>query len=542
MNNHQMTVVLTGAALAVALLISACATPSSPTGGPRDEEGPTIVRTEPETGTTNFSERSIVFHFSEFVERSSLTQAIVVEPDIGIDYELDWGRKSVEVVFTREIPDSTTLIVTIETELQDTNGNEMASSHKTAVSTGTEIDEGKLYGQVIDARTGEGNEDQRILLYREPVDLSQTANYIASTDTSGSFQFAYLSPGRYKAFWVDDRNRNKIWEPAQERAQPFSREFIELAKAGEDTLGTIFVTAVDTTKPVLQGVGLFSSRRMRMRFSENIQLTDSSALSVTDTLGNALAEAVPLYIPPDDPFVLFAHSEQALSESQSYSLDIRGIVDEFGNGVTEYSQTFTGSAQEDTTIQRIITRNNLSGYYPTDTVEVIYAKPIEGSIIRDSLKVVEGSELVESWPRVEIRNNVLKIAPDTLWRENVGYELRVWDPIIEDYRKLQPRIWNKSQLGNLHVTTEDTTEEDIVLQIRNEESGIRRDTVFTGEVEIGSLPALNYTVIAYRDQNGNGQWDFGQVSPFRAPEPYFIQREVPVNEGMTGELTISFSR
>lgn len=543
MNNHQMTAVLIGPALAVALLFSACATPSSPTGGPRDEEGPTIVRTEPETGTTNFSERRIVFHFSEFVERSSLPQAIVVEPDIGIEYELDWGRKSVEVVFTREIPDSTTLIVTIETDLQDTNGNDMASPHKTAVSTGPEIDEGKLFGRVIDAGTGEGNEDQRILLYREPVDLTRTANYIASTDTSGSFQFEYLSPGRYKAFWVDDRNRNKIWEPEQERAQPFNREFMELAKAGEDTLGTIFVTAVDTTKPVLQGVGLFSSQRMRMRFSENIQLTDSSALTVTDTLGNALTEAVPLYVTPDDPFVLFAHSEQALSESQSYSLDTRGIVDEAGNGVAEYSQTFTGSAQEDTTIQRIITRNNLTGYYPADTVEVIYAKPIEEPIIRDSLKVVEGSELVESWPRVEIRDNILKIAPDTLWQEKMDYELRIWDPIIEDYRKLQPRIWNKSQLGNLHVATEDTTgEEDIVLQIRNEESDIRRDTVFTGEAEIGSLPALNYTVIAYRDQNGNGQWDFGQVSPFRAPEPYFIQREVPVEEGMTGDLTISFSR
>lgn len=539
MNDHLL---ILSAILGIALLMHGCATPSSPTGGPRDEEGPNIVETEPETGTTDFNDQSIVFHFSEFVERSSLAEAIIIEPDIGIEYELDWGRKSVEIEFTQDIPDSTTLIVTIETDLQDTNGNEMESSHKMAVSTGPEIDEGKLFGRVIDAETGEGNEDQRVLLYREPVDLTQTANYIASTDTSGAFQFAYLSEGNYKAFWVDDRNRNKIWEPEQERAQPFKQEFLELAKAGEDTLGSVFVTAVDTTKPVLQGVGLFSSQRLRMRFSENIQLTDSTTISVTDTIGNPMTEATPLYIPPDESFVLFAQSEEALSESESYSLDIRGLVDDFGNKVDENSQTFTGSAEEDTTQQRIITRNNLTGYYPTDTVEVTYAKHIEESAIADSLKIVEGSELIESWPRVDIQDNILKIAPDSVWQENREYELRIWDPIIEDYQKLEPTIWNKSQLGKINVVAEDTTTKDIYLEIRNEESGIRRDTVFTGEAEIGSLPALDYTVTAFQDRNGNGEWDFGRVSPFEEPEPYFIQPEVPVEEGMTGDLTISFSR
>lgn len=540
MNSRLLIILIT--VLCTALLLTGCATPSSPTGGPRDEEGPTIVRTEPETGTTDFSDQSIVFHFSEFVERSSLAQAIVVEPDIGIEYDLDWGRKSVEIAFTKDIPDSTTVIVTLETDLQDVNGNEMASPHKIAVSTGPEIDEGKLYGRVVNAETGKGNENHRILLYREPVDLTQTANYITSTDTSGSFQFEYLSPGRYKAFWIDDRNRNKIWEAEQERAQPFRQEFFDLAKAGEDTLGVVFVTAVDTTKPVLQGVGLFSSQRMRMRFSENIQLTDSTTISVTDTVGNPVGEANPLYILPDEPFVLFAQSEDDLSESQNYSLGIRGLVDDFGNDVAEYAETFTGSAQEDTTVQRIITRNNLSGYYPRDTVEVVYAKPIEEPSIRDSLKVVKGTELVESWPGVEIQGNILKIPPDSIWEARLEYELRIWDPIIEDHRQLQPSIWNESELGKITIVTEDTTRENIHLQIHNEESGIQRDTVFTGKAEIGSLPPLNYTITAFQDSNGNGRWDFGQVSPFVAPEPYFVQPEVPVKEGMTGDLTISFPR
>lgn len=538
-----MTYCTHGVALVALLILTAgCATPSQPTGGPPDEEGPAIVRTEPETGTTNFSDRSITLHFSEFVERSSLAQAIMIEPDIGINYELDWGRKSVEVKFDQDIPDSTTLIVTIDTELSDIRGNEMAAPEKVAVATGSQIDRGKLYGRIIGAQTGKGVEGRRIFLYRAPFSLTEKADYIASTDTSGTFQFSYLSEGKYKAFWVDDRNRNKVWEPEQERVQPFIYEFVTLTEAQEDTLGSLFITSEDTTRPALQGVGLFSSQRMRMRFSKNIQLTDSVAISITDTLGKSLMSAYPLYISPDEPFVLFAQSEKKLLENQSYGIAIDGVVDEFGNELMESSQLFTGSSQKDTTQQRIITRNNLSGYYPSDVVKIIYSKPISGKEIVDSLKIIEGTELVENWSKVSTRQNRLHIAPDTIWKDGLSYEFRIWDPIIEDHRKLNPTIWHDSQMGRLKVTAKDTTLKNIHLQVINEESDIVRDTVFTRSVEIASLPPLAYKVRAYIDQNANGKWDSGEIMPYKRPEPYFIQVNVPVKSGFTGDLTIAFQQ
>lgn len=517
-----------------------CATPSSPTGGPPDEEGPTVTHTEPETGTVNFEGDNIILHFSEFVERGSLNQALVVEPDIGLEYELDWGRKSVEIEFNQDLPDTTTLIVTVGTEFQDVNNNKMAQPRKIAVSTGPEIDEGKIYGRVISAETGEGEDGQRVLLYRKPFNFEEKADYIASTDTSGVFQFSYLSDGTYKAIWVEDRNRNKIWEPEQERAQPFSQEFIELEKAAEDTIGTVYTVLEDTTKPTLQGVGLFSSQRMRMRFSENIQLTDTTEVTVTDTLGNIHSNATPLYVQPNDRFILFAHSEEPLDEEENYTLDITGLTDEAGNKLSEVTQTFTGSAQEDTTRQRIIKRNTTSGYYPTEPFKITYAKTIEDDVVRDSLKIVERDSLIEDWPNTEIRYNVLNILPDKRWREGTNYEVRLWDPKVEDYRTFQPEIWHDSQMGSLNVMLEDSTRKNVHLSIENTESGFARDTTFAGEVEISNLPPLNYKVTAYHDRNENGRWDHGEIEPFLKPEPYFIQRSVPVKEGFTGDLTIDF--
>ena len=517
-----------------------CATPTSPTGGPPDKEGPKVVATEPESGTTNFNKRKVTFHFSEFVNRSSITGEITVEPDIGIPYSIDWGRKSVSIVFESTLPDLTTLIVTIGTGLSDTNGNKLAAPQKVAVSTGPEIDKGALQGKVLDAQTGEGNEGNKILLYRTPVNLDQKANYIAETDTAGVFRFSYLRQGTYKAFWVDDRNRNKIWEPDRERAQPFSREFIELDKASSDTLNTLYIANSDTTNALLQGVGLFSSNRLRMRFSENIEITDSTNITITDSLGNVHSEAYPLYRLPEERFVLFAHSEEPLLEQETYNVLVEHVSDAVGNITDSTAFDITGSAQSDTTQQRIIRRKRNSGIYPLEPIEIIYAKPISDNTIRDSLKVVEGNNLVENWPRTRSVRNSFFVDPEGTWKEGLDYEFRIWDPISNDHISLSPTIWHSSQLGQLSIQLADTTRSNTYnLLMRSEERGTVTDTVFSKEITIRELPPLQYQVILFEDLNGNGGWDHGRVQPYQAPEPYFIRNNVPIKEGFTSDLEVS---
>jgi hypothetical protein len=44
----------------------------------------------------------------------------------------------------------------------------------------------------------------------------------------------------------------------------------------------------------------------------------------------------------------------------------------------------------------------------------------------------------------------------------------------------------------------------------------------------------------YEDNNKNGKWDSGSVEPYKAPEPYFIQKKVPVKSRLTSEIHIIF--
>lgn len=538
---HLFRILLISGIVAIAC---SCATPSSPTGGPPDRQGPEIIRTEPETGTVNFEGRQIVFHFSEYVERSSFTDALTIEPQLGLTYELDWGRKSVAIEFEQELPDLTTLIVTLGTDFSDMNGNSIASPFKVAVSTGPEIDEGKLVGRLLDARTGEGEEGHRVLLYRTPVDLAQPANYIGETDTSGTVHFSYLRQGKYKAFWVDDRNRNKIWDPERERAQPFPEEFVTLQKSGEDTLGTLYIAGSDTSKPVLQGVGLFSSQRLRLRFSENITLTDSSRIRVQDSTGTGVGGVFPLYVSPEEPYVLFAHSSRALAPEQRYRLEALNIADPAGNVAALSAQTFTGSAQEDTTAQRIVGTSVGAGIFPGESIRIAYAAPITQAAVRDSLKVVAGDSLVQPWPHLQIERNRVRINPGGQWKEGQEYEFRPWNPATQSHRPITPTIWYETDLGALRVAFSDTTgaghRPTRLLLKRSEAGELAADTVFTGQVTLEGLAPVDHQLILYQDLNGNGEWDAGTVAPFEAPEPYFIQNAVPIQGGFTADMEAGF--
>jgi len=165
-------------------ILTQCATPTSPTGGPPDKTGPTVVQTYPKSGTTNFDGQSIEFDFSDFITRSTFQTAFDMAPDLGLRYQVDYGRKSVKVKFEKPLPDSTTMVFTLGTDMTDYHGNKMASPVTLALSTGPTIDHGKMKGRVVSAVSGKGLAGEKIFLFLPPFDLKQKARYALETDTS----------------------------------------------------------------------------------------------------------------------------------------------------------------------------------------------------------------------------------------------------------------------------------------------------------------------------------------------------------------------
>ena len=522
-------------------MVFGCATPKAPTGGPPDKKGPDILKTFPETGTTNFTGKIFEFSFSEFVNRGSVQKELVVEPDLDLEYDIKWKRKKAIVRFKDELPENTTIILTLGGNVTDVKNNKMGAPVKLAVSTGDEIDSGEVIGRIREADNGQPRENQKVLLYRFPSTIQDKATYIAETDTGGVFRFEYLRAGRYQVYAVDDRNLNKTWDQGREAARPFNKDIFFLEKEQKDTLDVLYWSNPDTLRPELQAVGLLSTNRLRLRFSEEIEYQDSASVMLTDTLGNAIGNTFPLYVSEQDPFIGFAYHEEGTSNEENYLVDVQGITDAAGNLPEVNINPFSGSAQADTVRQKIYSTNMEGGLLKNEPFLVEYTGPIREQEIIDSLVVVEGDVDFDDWPNLQIRNNRLFILPQTEWINGVDYQFLVWNPSTNRRQMFNPETWDEIDLGSIEISVEDADSlQEFHLQLEHKESGFKLDTTFSESILVNDLIPVGYKLKIFEDENGNGTWDFGTIDPFIKPEPYYVQGRVNVQRGFTSEVIIRF--
>src|SRR5687767_11127815 len=64
----------------LALFLSACATRMNPEGGARDVTPPVLKSAKPENASLNFSGKTIVLEFDEYVQLADLNSQLVVSP------------------------------------------------------------------------------------------------------------------------------------------------------------------------------------------------------------------------------------------------------------------------------------------------------------------------------------------------------------------------------------------------------------------------------------------------------------------------------
>ncbi len=529
------------AALIIAII--SCATPTQPTGGPADNTPPVITDTEPQNGTVLFDGDEIRFFFDKYVNRESFASNFRIDPIEGVRYDLRWSGRSVRVRFEEPLPDSTTVIFTVGTGFSDTNRNRIREPFVLALSTGDTIDEGEIEGRVIDAQSGRGKEEAFVFLYRQPFDLEGRAAYVAETDSAGRFTFTYLSSGTYKAFWVDDRNRNRRWERASESARPFYRESVHVNQQRTSQLGRTYISEPDTIRPRLQGTGMLSSQRLRLRYSKGMEIDSEATIDIVNPEGEFFANAVPLFVDKEQANVVFAHAERELPEDLDFKVRTIGITDRHGNEPRSEAPVFSGSAEPDTTHIRLIRHITERGVLQDEPMIFEFSALIEGTSVVDSLEVVRDETIFEAWDPLEIQNNLLILYPPERWSESSDYTIRIFDERTGSRKNISTKIFPYSRMGTLRIQiNEDQRIEGIFhhISIRNEVDDVVFEGRTEGELLVENLVPGNYKVFSFRDDDGDEQWFRGEVDPFAAPEPFHVERGVEVHSRMEGDLEITY--
>ena len=186
------------------LFLVGCANQMSPGGGEVDKIPPTIIESFPKDGTINFTEKYLEVKFSEFIDRSSVQNAIFISPALQRGYEYEWTGKTLTIEIKDTLKENTTYTVTIGTDISDANNrNKMAEAFTFAFSTGNKIDKGKIAGKVYD------DKPDGVLIYayqqeNEFDPFTKKPDYISQVGSNGKFSLAGLRDGGYKIMAIRD--------------------------------------------------------------------------------------------------------------------------------------------------------------------------------------------------------------------------------------------------------------------------------------------------------------------------------------------------
>ena len=204
--------------LCAAMLATACANMGTPSGGPRDEDPPLFVSSNPAPASLNVERNRITLTFNELVNVKDAFQKVVVSPVGGPQPKVTSIGKRVIVEFDSLMPNTTYTIDFGDAIEDNTEGNKL-QGFAYAFSTGATLDTLRMSGRVLGARDLEPRKE---MIVGVQADLSDSAFMkrpllrVAKTDDRGRFVIRGLAPGKYRVFALDDKDGDYTYANPEE--------------------------------------------------------------------------------------------------------------------------------------------------------------------------------------------------------------------------------------------------------------------------------------------------------------------------------------
>ena len=153
-----------------------CAAIQSPSGGPKDEIPPEVVKITPPDKSINFKGGKIKITFSEFIEESSIYKSIKVFPKPSNPITISLKNPNVIIELNDSLIKDQTYIISINRNLIDEHKVKIKQEVQLAFSTGEKIDHGSIKGKVYHSslasvgllKINKINEDSKMFFKRIP--------------------------------------------------------------------------------------------------------------------------------------------------------------------------------------------------------------------------------------------------------------------------------------------------------------------------------------------------------------------------------------
>lgn len=212
---HKWAVLL----LLTSLLAQHCAKQTAPTGGPKDETPPKLLKSTPAHEATSVTKDQVELSFDELVQLNNARDQIIITPSVGKKFEALAKKNKVTLKLNTPLQANTTYNINFRESIQDITERNPASV-KLAFSTGTYIDSLAITGRIVDILSDKDAPNYIVGL----APLSDTLNifkhsatWITLSNDQGRFALENLKEGTYFLYAFDDKNKNLIVDSKSEK-------------------------------------------------------------------------------------------------------------------------------------------------------------------------------------------------------------------------------------------------------------------------------------------------------------------------------------
>ena len=539
-----------GKAAIAAILLSACATESAPTGGAQDKEPAELKEARPANETVNFKEQKIELTFNEFIQNSGFPTTVVSPP---LEKKPAFGMqgKTLIVRFKSELRDSTTYTINFGDDIKDLNEGNVTPNFTYVFSTGTYIDSQSISGKVTTALDGKAAEGVLVMLYpqravqndsvQEAV-LNLQPSYFAKTNKDGLYQIRNVKADRYKVYALKDGNFNYIYDQPNEQLG-----FIDSLIDMTDTLpakADLLIFREEGKRAKLENVKSAEAGRISLEYNGPVRSFKISSDSLNDFIywKNKEKDSLTVwfstfYVPASTIYTVANDSilDTTRIELKFINKDTMLTVQKYPLSIVNQTVQANGKAgiEETTNIQ------SLYGW-----LKINFNRPIIGIDSSKRIEIQEDSTDNIIVPQVrQPKFHKQQIEFDFERKGETNYSLVVPDSTFKDVFGLWNRAINwkfktmaKTSYGNLKITiTAENINKHYIVNILNDKNELIEEIPVSNtkekKITISNVLAGNYHINVVEDDNNNGEWDTGNLLKHIQPE---IVKELPNTYNLKG--------
>lgn len=534
------------------LLLWGCASMQPPGGGPEDKESPEVLWNIPTRDSVRVTGKvDILIAFSEKMNASSVENAIYISPYPSGETRFFWKKNILRIVLADSLERNKTFVVTVGTDAKDSHANPLAQAYSFAFSSGDSIDRGSIGGRVVAENTKgvsiwsyrlSGNVKDDSLIYRK------RADYITQVGAGGKYRLSYLSAGTYRVYAIADLDADYLYSPAGDFiGLPFKDVTIgsgqttvadvDFMMFQEDTSKFMLQTAVPVDKRML--VAGFSKPLPVQRYFESSEGFDDLIhhFNIRDSTDGAEIPITDLYLNP-----VKLNEVRILTEPKSirrrYFLTVNGLRSQGGETISSGQISFDGGEDSSNikTEAELISPRMTDGFVlPNDGFTFRLSNGVQRSLFEkkflmyDSLnRQVDGKFLWANSSQVEFR-------PLKLLESRMAYRIKIGADSATDWhgKILSDTAWTYSfisfktdSLGFVSgtVVDEDSAKSGVYyITCRNLNRNMRDHfvrLVKAGTFNLHYLVPGRYSVVAFKDEDANGLYSHGRVSPIVFSEKF----------------------